>query len=106
MNNDDVEKELFGRLKKLDQADVKTPGLLFFTGLVGREKARIVKRQNRQFAFFIAVSVFIVAAVLLCLLVNFYLFAAVEAVPLIVFGCLYGRAHKSEAEHRRAGAGS
>lgn len=87
MSDKEIEKRLDVSLSKLDNIKVKTPDLLFFASLVNDEKQHIAKKQNQQFTVFIAISLFIVATVTLCLFTNILLFAFIESIPLMLF-CL------------------
>lgn len=84
-HNDDMEKKIAQSIEKIDCAEVKTPELLAFTNLVSQEKQKNTKRQNRQFAIFIFLSVFIVAGVIGCFVASVYLFLALQAAYFIVF---------------------
>jgi hypothetical protein len=94
MNNDDITKSIAQSVHKIDDCEIAAPELVYFTGLINK---KIKARQNSQFALFIAVSFFIVAALLLCLFADIFVFAALQAVFVMTFICVFLRTRKTGA---------
>lgn len=84
MDDKDIDKKLSDGIKKLNNYDIETPDFKFFTDMVKKEKAVINKKQNMQFAIFIALSFFIVAIVLVSFLKNMTAFIILQAVPFVI----------------------
>lgn len=70
------------------------PELLYLTGVVKSAKMRIKKRQNIQFAIFIAVAVIVAAIVMMFAFTNIAVYIAAQLLPLALFCIL--RVSRSE----------
>ena len=84
-NGNDFEDRLDKSMEKIDQLEVDTPELRYFTDLVKNERAKIAKRQKLQFALFIVASILIISVILLILFANILVFSVLQGVLLILF---------------------
>lgn len=96
MKDEEIEKLIENSMKKIDNAQIETPELTYFTELVKSEKKSIVKKQNTQFIMFIFCSLFVVSAVLLCVFVNMTMYGVLQFAAIVLFLIIYFVRSKTE----------
>ena len=97
MTDKEVERLISKRATKCADDTPKTPEILYFSGVVRQTKKRLARRQNIQFAIFIAASVIVVMAEMLCFFTSVAVFAVVQILPVVLFCILCPRARRTEA---------
>lgn len=99
MDEQEFEKLLSEKLKRLGQNDEKTPELAEFAALVKQEKQKIARRQNIQFTVFLSTSVFILAALFLSYFRNQALFFSIQAIPVVILA-IFGMRRTANKTYR------
>lgn len=97
MTDKEVEMRIAKRAAESAENTPETPELLYFSGAVKDAKRRIARRQNIQFAVFIAVAVLVAAGVMLCVFTSVALFAVLQLLPIALFFILYRSERRTEA---------
>lgn len=97
MHDSDIEKNLISSLDKVSKTEIQTPDIRYFAKLVSAEKEKTAKKQKMQLTVFIVLSVFIVAAAILCLLRSLTVYLFLQGAAFAVFCVLIFWSMKKEA---------
>lgn len=96
MKDEKIEKLIENSMKKIDNAQIETPELMYFTELVKEEKKHLDKKQDTQFIIFVSCSLFIISAVILCIVVNIAAYGVLQFAALVMFFIIYFARRKME----------
>lgn len=97
MTEKELEQRLTQKAEECRSAEIETPDIGFFSGLVRSERKREEKRRRLQFRLFLAAVAAAISLMVFFVFINIQILFFMQLIPLIVFFILMHRSRRMEA---------